>query len=216
MKADKAFYNTLRAEVQQGEVKHTLCLFMWSHNNKQKETLKATQQTFEKAVIQHRNEEIQELKEKIDGLQSQVTLLEKRNQELTEKNKELEAVAYPDYTYDELGITDEDFEEMNRIQEDYEAYQAAYYRRGYISLKDIAKWGNEGTGSLAEARLIKEMIRDIMPVQTEEEKELIKNIGSTYKRPDRSLPPIDNHGQVVIQTGKEAEASFNPKKDETE
>ena len=27
MKADKAFYNTLRAEVNQGEVKHILCLF---------------------------------------------------------------------------------------------------------------------------------------------------------------------------------------------
>ena len=26
MKADKAFYNTLRAEVDQGEVKHALCL----------------------------------------------------------------------------------------------------------------------------------------------------------------------------------------------
>ena len=31
-----------------------------------------------------------------------------------------------------------------------------------------------------------------------------------------ALPPIDNHGQVVIQTGKEAEASYIPKKDETE
>lgn len=190
MKADKTFYNTLRAEVQQGEVKHTLSLFMWSHKNKLKEALKATQQTFDEAVIQGKDDDIQELKEKIEGLQSQVTLLEKRNQELTEKNKELEARAYPEYTYEELCITDEEIDEMIRQQEEFEADRAACYRRGYISLKEIAKWGNEGTENIAEARLIKEMIRDIMPVQTEEERELVKNIGSAYKLFTKQIPHV--------------------------
>ena len=196
MKADKIFYDTLRAEVQQGKVKHTLCLFMWSHKNKLMEACKATRQTYEEAVIQDKDDEIQELKEKIEGLQSQVALLKKRNQELTEKNKELEAMVCPDYTYDDLGVTDEDLEEMNRLQDEFEADRAAYYRRGFISLKDIAKWGNEGTASIAEARLVKEMIHDVMPVQTEEERELVKNIGSAYKQSARQFPSVN--GDFVL------------------
>ena len=38
MKANKAFYNTLRAEVSQGEVKHALCLFAWSRKEVHEET----------------------------------------------------------------------------------------------------------------------------------------------------------------------------------
>lgn len=75
---------------------------------------------------------------------------------------------------------------------------AEQYRRGYISLKDIVKWGNDGTANVSEARLIKEMIRDIMPRMTAEERELVKNIGSVYKQP---VPPSQFHvdGDYVLQ-----------------
>lgn len=197
MKADKAFYNTLRAEVGQGEVKHALCLFA-----------KYSHEVHEKAQALPNTQTVAELQERIKGLQSQVELLEKRNQELTEKNKELEARAYPDYSAVEYEMTDEDMDEMIRMQEDFEKAQAAQYRRGYISLKEIAKWGNEGTANVGEARLIKEMIRDIMPVMTEEEKELVKNIGADYKKVQPLLPPIDKVNQFNLMTGSNPQASY--------
>ena len=199
MKADKAFYNTLRAEVSQGEVKHALCLFAkYSHEVNEKGQALPNTQT------------VEELQERIKGLQSQVELLEKRNQELTEKNKELEARAYPDYSTVEYEMTDEDIDEMIQMQEDFEKAQAAQYRRGYISLKEIAKWGNEGTANVGESRLIKEMIRDIMPVMTEEEKELVKNIGADYKKVQPQLPPIDKVNQFNLMTGSNPQASYTP------
>lgn len=197
MKADKAFYNTLRAEVNQGEVKHILCLFKRSRSK-----------VPEKAQGLPDIRTVEELQERIKGLQSQVELLEKRNQELTEKNKELEARAYPDYSDVACQITDEDIDEMIRMQEDYENAQAAQYRRGYISLKEIAKWGNEGTANVGEARLIKEMIRDIMPVMTDEEKNLVKNIGADYKKFQPALPPIDKVNQLNLMTGNNPQASY--------
>lgn len=203
MKADKAFYNTLRAEVSQGEIKHALCLFA-----------KSSLEVHEKAQALPNTQTVEELQERIKGLQSQVELLEKRNQELTEKNKELEARAYPDYSDVEFEMTDEDIDEMIRMREDFEEAQAAQYRRGYISLKEIAKWGNEGTASVSEARLIKEMIRDVMHVMTDEERELVKNIGSVYKQPISPVLPIDNHGQLNILTGKDAQAPFYSNQDE--
>ena len=197
MKADKAFYNTLRAEVNQGEVKHVLCLFTRSRNK-----------VPEKAQGLPNTQTVEELQERIKGLQSQVELLEKRIQELTEKNKELEARAYPDYFDVACQITDEDIDEMIRMQEDYENAQAAQYRRGYISLKEIAKWGNVGTANVGEARLIKEMIRDIMPVMDDEEKELVKNIGADYKKSQPALPPIESVNQLNLMTGKNPQASY--------
>lgn len=201
MKADKAFYNKLRAEVCQGEVRHALCLFAWSRKEVHKES---------QALSQDNAGMVEELQERIKGLQSQVELLEKRNQELTEKNKELEAQVYPDYSDVKVEITDEDIDEMIRDQEQYQTEQAAYYRRGYISLKEIAKWGNEGTANVSEARLIKEMIRDIMPVMTDEEKDLVKNIGVDYKKVQPPLPPIDKVEQLNLLTGNNAQASYNP------
>ena len=199
MKADKAFYNTLRAEVSKGEFKHALCLFAWSRMKGQEKT---------QALPRDNSESIEDLQERIRGLQSQVELLEKRNQELTEKNKELEAIAYPDYQ--DYEISDKELEEWERMNEEFENARAEQYRRGYISLKEIAKWGNEGTANVGEARLIKEMIRDIMPVMTEEEKELVKNIGTDYKKVQPPLPPIDKVGQLNLMTGSNPQALYRP------
>lgn len=197
MKADKAFYNTLRSEVNKGELRHALCLFAWSH-----------EKVREEAQALPNTQTIEELQERIKGLQSQVELLEKRNQELTEKNKELESIAYPDYS--EVDISDSEYEEWERLEEEFENARAEQYRRGYVSLKEIVKWGNEGTANVGEARLIKEMIRDIMPVMTNEEKELVKNIGADYKKAPSPLPPIDKVGQLNVMTGSNPQASYKP------
>lgn len=193
MKADTVFYNTLREEVSQGEVKHALCLFAWARKELNKSHFPNTQT-------------VEELQERIIGLQSQVELLEKRNQELTEKNKELESIAYPDYS--NVDLSDEEYEEWERLNEECENARAEQYRRGYISLKEIVKWGNEGTANIGEARLIKEMIHDIMPVMTEEEKELVKNIGADYKRVQPQLPPIDKVDQLNFMTGSNPQAYY--------
>ena len=197
MKANKAFYNTLRAEVSQGEVKHALCLFALSRQeaNEQSQDLLEAQT-------------VEELQERIKGLQSQVELLEKRNQELTEKNKELESIAYP--AYSNVDFSDEEYEEWERLNEEVENARAEQYRRGYVSLKEIVKWGNEGTANVGEARLIKEMIRDIMPVMTEEEKELVKSIGAEYKKSQPLLPPIEKVDQLNLMTGNSPHALYNP------
>ena len=56
-----------------------------------------------------------------------------------------------------------------------------------------------------------------VPAWTKNAPELKKFFKKARKETQKaSLPPIDNHGQVVIQTGKEAEASYNPKKNKTE
>lgn len=197
MKADKAFYNTLRAEVSQGEVKNTLCLFA-----------RSSHEVHEKPQAIPNIQTVEELQERIKGLQSQVELLEKRNQELTAKNKELESIAYPDYS--DIVISDEDYEEWERMSEEFENDRAEQYRRGYISLKEIVKWGNEGTANVNEARLIKEMIRDIMPVMTDEEKNLVRNIGADYKKIQPPLPPIDKVGQLNLMTGSNPQATYKP------
>ena len=77
-------------------------------------------------------------------------------------------------------------------------------------MKEIAKWGNEGTANVGEARLIKEMIRDIMPVMTEEEKEIVKNIGADYKKVQPLLPSIDKVNQLNLMTGNNPQASYAP------
>lgn len=197
MKADNAFYNTLREEVNQGEVKHVLCLFTWSR-----------QEVNVKSQVLPDTQTVEELQERIKGLQAQVELLEKRIQELTEKNKELESIAYPDYS--DLTITDDEYEEWERLEEEFENSRAEQYRRGYISLKEIVKWANEGTANIGEARLIKEMIRDIMPVLTEDEKVLVKNIGVDYKKVQPPLPPIDKVDQLNLMTGSNPQALYKP------
>ena len=125
-----------------------------------------------------------------------------------ELNKELESIAYPDYS--DIEISENELEEWERFAEEYENARAEQYRRGYVSLKEIVKWGNEGTANVSEARLIKEMIRDIMPVMTEEEKILVKNIGADFKKASPQLPPIDKVGQLNLMTGSNPRASYKP------
>ena len=82
-------------------------------------------------------------------------------------------------------------------------------------IKDFAEEKN-----IEEAHTLFEHLCYILmhvPAWTKNAPELKKFFKKARKETQKaSLPPIDNHGQVVIQTGKEAEASFNPKKDETE
>ena len=189
MKANKAFYASLREDVNNRNIRHALCLFTWSHKDKNKEIEieKAREKDNEKSFILEKLAELQALKEKAEGLQSQVELLEKRNEELTEKNKELEARATPihpslDIDPNSFVFSDEDLDDLMGVME---VLSGNNKKAGFISLKDIARWGNEGTANVSEARLIKEMIRDLMPVMSDEERELVKNIGSEYKKNDK-------------------------------
>jgi vacuolar-type H+-ATPase subunit I/STV1 len=193
MKADKQFYDYLRFDVATGGLVDPSPIIDSPSSNLISDNITEADKQFQ---TKQQDEDVLKLEEKIEGLQSQVELLEKRNQELTERNKELEAIAFPDYS--DVVISDEEQEEFNKLSEEMENALTEQYRRGYISLKDIVKWGNDGTANVSEARLIKEMIRDIMPRMTAEERELVKNIGSVYKQP---VPPSQIHvdGDYVLQ-----------------
>lgn len=179
MKANKDFYNTLREEV-------------W------KEDLSEPVQT----VLQIEDDELNRLKDKVKGLQSQIEMLEKRNLELTEKNKELEAEMQPLYFNDnhvllvaETNVCDDCFAAMDNEQ-------AAQYRRGYIALSDIIKWANEGTTNIEEARLIKDMIHNVMPIMTEEERSTVNSIGYIFREANVAIPQTKiefQNSQVSMQ-----------------
>ena len=180
MRADKLFYDTLREEVKQGKLGNLLLIQPMATKqvpvNKANVSLKESN-----LAIQ---QDIKLLLAKINGLESQVDSLEKRNLELTEKNKDLSArmenmVEMPEF----VPPTEEELDEMESMADDEETW-AAYYRRGYISIQEIVKWANEGTTNINEARLIKEMIRDINPSLSEEEKEIVRNIGHSYREPN--------------------------------
>lgn len=180
MRADKIFYDTLREEVKQGKLGNLLLV----------QAMATKKEPVDKSNISLKDSNLdihQDLKvllAKINGLESQVDSLEKRNLELTEKNKDLAArmgnmVEMPEFVLP----TEEELDEMESMADDEETW-AAYYRRGYISIQEIVKWANEGTTNINEARLIKEMIRDINPSLSEEEKEIVRNIGHSYREPN--------------------------------
>ncbi len=183
MRADKIFYDTLRKEVNQGKLGNLLLVHTVA--TKKQPVVKTNVSLKESNLAVDQN--MMELQAKIKSLESQIELLEKRNLELTEKNKDLDArmenmVEMPEF----VPPTEEELEEMESMADDEETW-AAYYRRGYISIQEIVKWANEGTTNINEARLIKEMIRDINPSLSEEEKEIVRNIGHSYREPNEVI-----------------------------
>ena len=183
MRADKIFYDTLREEVKQEKLSNSLLIY--TKTTKKQHVDKANVSLNESKLDIHLDIKI--LQDKIKGLESQVDSLEKRNLELTEKNKDLSArmenmVEMPEF----IPPTEEELEEMESMADEEETW-AAYYRRGYISIQEIVKWANEGTTNINEARLIKEMIRDINPSLSEEEKEIVRNIGHSYREPNEVI-----------------------------
>jgi hypothetical protein len=183
MRADKIFYDTLREEVKQEKLSNSLLIY--TKTTKKQHVDKTNVSLNESKLDIHLD--IKVLQDKIKGLESQVDSLEKRNLELTEKNKDLSArmenmVEMPEF----IPPTEEELEEMESMADDEETW-AAYYRRGYISIQEIVKWANEGTTNINEARLIKEMIRDINPSLSEEEKEIVRNIGHSYREPNEVI-----------------------------
>lgn len=183
MRADKIFYDTLRKEVNQGKLGNLLLVHTVATKKQSVDKTNVSLKECNLAVDQN----MMELQAKIKSLESQIELLEKRNLELTEKNKDLDArmenmVEMPEF----VPPTEEELEEMESMADDEETW-AAYYRRGYISIQEIVKWANEGTTNINEARLIKEMIRDINPSLSEEEKEIVRNIGHSYREPNEVI-----------------------------
>lgn len=183
MQADKSFYEKLREEIKQGKLSNCLLLHP---NALQKQPVDKTNVSLNESILAV-DQNIMNLQDKIKGLESQVDSLEKRNLELTEKNKDLDArmenmVEMPEF----VPPTEEELEEMESMADDEETW-AAYYRRGYISIQEIVKWANEGTTNINEARLIKEMIRDINPSLSEDEKEIVRNIGHSYREPNEVI-----------------------------
>ena len=183
MRADKIFYDTLREEVKQEKLSNSLLIY--TKTTKKQHVDKTNVSLNESKLDIHLD--IKVLQDKIKGLESQVDSLEKRNLELTEKNKDLSArmenmVEMPEF----IPPTEEELEEMESMADDEETWEA-YYRRGYISIQEIVKWANEGTTNINEARLIKEMIRDINPSLSEEEKEIVRNIGHSYREPNEVI-----------------------------
>jgi len=183
MRADKIFYDTLREEVKQEKLSNSLLIY--TKTTKKQHVDKTNVSLNESKLDIHLD--IKVLQDKIKGLESQVDSLEKRNLELTEKNKDLSArmenmVEMPEF----IPPTEEELEEMESMADDEETW-AAYYRRGYISIQEIVKWANEGTTNINEARLIKEMIRDINPSLSEDEKEIVRNIGHSYREPNEVI-----------------------------
>ena len=87
-KADKTFYDTLREEVNQGNLKTSHVFFFWARPNKQDNEHTDTPLTSEGEKL---SDELQKLKDIIDNLKLLVSLLRKDNCSLTEENKELSA-----------------------------------------------------------------------------------------------------------------------------
>ena len=189
MKADKTFYDTLREEVKQGNLRTSHSYLVWGRKIKSFEEPSATSLAGE-----GEKQIIQELKGKIEGLESQIELLEEANRNLTEKNKELEAqidnfFSIPDEC-DFPEPTDEELAEKFRDIAEEEEFEAAYYRRGYVSLQAIIKYGNTGTADINEARLVKDLIHNVMPVLSEEERSLVNNIGYLFREANLATPSI--------------------------
>ena len=92
-----------------------------------------------------------------------------------------------DFNYE---YTDEHIDEMIRAEEEHYQYEADSYRRGYVSLKAIIEWGNKGTSSIGEARLIKDMIHNIMPNLSEEERLKVNEIGHAFREANLATPQV--------------------------
>ncbi|MBQ3845316.1 MAG: hypothetical protein II817_10120 [Bacteroidales bacterium] len=181
MKANKDFYNTLREEVRQDKIL----------NRVQK-------------VFQTEDNVVVELTEKVKGLLLQIEMLEKRNMELMEKNKELEAMAYPDFSdFEDYQITEEQQKEIDEMNEAMENLEAIRHRRGYIALSAIVKWANEGTTKIEEARLIKDLLHNVMPIMTDEERSDVNNIGYLFREANMAIPQTKiefQNSQISMQS----------------
>lgn len=185
MKADKTFYDTLREEVKQGNLRTSHSYFVWGRK------IKSVEPTTTSQASEGEKQIIQELKGKIEGLESQIELLEEANRKLTEKNRELEA------KIESMHVRPDEFFLSKPIEEKYsqaveeEAARAAFYRLGYVSLQSIINFGNTGTADINEARLVKDLIHNSMPILSEEERILVNNIGYLFREANLATPKIN-------------------------
>lgn len=178
MKADKEFYDTLRAEISGGKNDVSTNLIMISKGRKPIE-----ENDVDESKGLNNSKEILALKEKIGGLQSQIKMLEEQNSDLTRKNKSLEE----ELSSARTSITAENTSEESTTKANEIDTQV------YVSIEEIAKWAfaqGEAVGGK-----FKEMIYDFDICLSSELKSSIKEHEKQYKQ--SSLPP--NVGTVIMQ-----------------
>ncbi len=167
MKADKEFYESLRAEVRGIKDGASTNFMMISKGRK----------NIEEGVDDLRNnqglnnsKEILALKETIGSLQLQVNILEGQNSNLTRKNKSLEE----ELTSVRANITSEDTVEKSASKVNEIDPQV------YISIVEVAKWAFEQNEDYGRA--FKAMLIDFDITPSKELREIMDKYAQQYKQ----------------------------------
>jgi predicted RNase H-like nuclease (RuvC/YqgF family) len=173
MKADKEFYDTLRAEVRGMKDGVSTNYMMISKGVKPIEEDGIDELTVNQGP--NNNKEMLALKEKIGSLQSQIKMLEEQNSNLTRKNKSLEEELSSAHTSITAGNTSEESTaKANEIE-----------TQVYISIEEIAKWAFEQNEDYGRA--FKAMLIDLNISPSKELRELMDKYNQQYRQPSLQI-----------------------------
>ena len=164
MKADKEFYDTLRAEVRGMKDGVSTNFIMISKGRKPIEEVGLDE------LKVNTSEEILSLKETIEGLQSQVKILKEQNSDLARKNKSLEE----ELSSVRTSITAENTSEESTSKA-YESDDSVS-----VSIEEIAKWAFEQNEDYWRAFKVLLVDFDITP--SKELRELMDKYNQIYKQ----------------------------------
>lgn len=183
MRADKAFFEALRAEVSSTPAIRSGELFdgcggLDLNKKNLKECFEQSQQSFGQALLQQKDDEIAELKEKIEGLQSQVTIMEKANDELVNRNKKLQSVL--------------DYYENPPLPTDFEEDIGKPFEGPFDTILTIPAITNYARNAcdLADAKAIKMMLRELVRNPSKDDEEAISGILEDFIEPQKKPTQI--------------------------